>query len=243
MYDPTSCDNFENLQAVRDQQKQEPQITLLNSTASSENRTINEQNSENNTKAKPKRTVNNTMKIKKDDIDDKSYILDLENQINILKSTLNLYNKSKDINQEQPDIQPLLDSSEKRRQEHSRRCDHACSHNCCAELKDKIQENRMRMLEMQMMQNFFFINNALHIHISFSNKTTIPEYCLPIPCIYVSGNYRTLWRTNESRISDPYPASNLSQLSPIPPTQCSCISTSSEYKLPSQTPGLCTSTC
>ena len=97
------------------------------------------------------------MKIKKDDIADKSYILDLENQINILKSTLNLYNKSKDINQEQPDIQPLLDSSEKRRQEHSRRFDHPCSHNCCAELKDKIQENRMRMLEMQMMQNFFFL--------------------------------------------------------------------------------------
>ena len=165
--DPTSCDNFENLQAASYQQKQEPQITLLNSTASSENRTISEQNSENSTKAKPKRTVNNTMKIKKDDIADKSYILDLENQINILKSTLNLYNKSKDINQDQPDIQPLLDSSEKRRQEHSRRCDHACSHNCCAELKDKIQENnnRMRMLEMQMMQNLY-INNALYLQLA-----------------------------------------------------------------------------
>ena len=151
----TSCDNLENLQAVRDQQKQEPQITLLNSTASSENRTTSRQNIENNTKAKPKRTVKNTMKIKKDDIADTSYKLDLENQINILKSTLNIYNKSKDINQDQHDIQPSLDSSENRRQEHSRSCDHACSHNCCAELKDKIQEIRMRMLEMQMMQSIY----------------------------------------------------------------------------------------
>ena len=46
----TICDNLENLQAVRDQQKQEPQITLLNSTASSENRTTSRQNIENNTK-------------------------------------------------------------------------------------------------------------------------------------------------------------------------------------------------
>ena len=95
------------------------------------------------------------MKIKKDDIADTSYKLDLENQINILKSTLNIYNKSKDINQDQHDIQPSLDSSENRRQEHSRSCDHACSHNCCAELKDKIQEIRMRVLEMQMMQSIY----------------------------------------------------------------------------------------
>ena len=54
---PTICDNLENLQAVCDQQKQEPQITLLNSTASSENTTTSEQNIENNTKAKPKRTI------------------------------------------------------------------------------------------------------------------------------------------------------------------------------------------
>ena len=36
---------------------------------------------------------------------------------------------------------------------------------CCAELKDKIQENRMCLLEMQMMQNLY-INNALHIQLA-----------------------------------------------------------------------------
>ena len=184
--DPTSCDNFENLQAIRDQQKQEPQITLLNSTASSENRTISEQNSENNIKAKPKRTVKNTMKIKKDDIADKSYILDLENQINILKSTLNFYNKSKDTNQDQSDIQPPFDSPESRRQEHSRRCDHTCSHNCCADLKDKIQENRMRMLEMQMMQNLY-INNALHIQLASQIRPQYQNIAYPYPAFMFPG--------------------------------------------------------
>ena len=78
-----------------------------NMTVTSENKVSNEQPSENNPKFKPKRTAKFTSKVKKDDITDKSYILDLENQINVLKSTLNLYEKSKGINQKQPEHSPL----------------------------------------------------------------------------------------------------------------------------------------
>ena len=39
-----------------------------------------------------------------------------------------------------------------------------CNHRCCAELSEKMQENRIRLLETQMQQNLY-INNSMHIQL------------------------------------------------------------------------------
>ena len=48
----------------------------------------------NSGKAKPKKPIKNQGKVRKEEVIDKTYILDLESQINVLKSTLDLYKKS-----------------------------------------------------------------------------------------------------------------------------------------------------
>ena len=46
----------------------------------------------------------------------------------------------------------------------TKECESGCRHRCCDELKDKIQENRLRSLEFQMVQSMN-INNAMHIQL------------------------------------------------------------------------------
>ena len=159
------CDKHEDSQVDSNQQNKESYSVPLGPAALDEKKSSNGQPSEISTKAKPKKTAKATMKVKKDDIADKSYILELENQINVLKSTLNLYEKSKGLNQNQPEAPSTTDCPENRKHEQPNNTAQTCNHNCCTEMKDKLQENRMRMLEMQMMQNLY-INNALHIQLA-----------------------------------------------------------------------------
>ena len=177
---------YEDPQGACDQQNQESYSVPPNMTVTSENKTSNELPIENNPKTKPKRTAKVTSKVKKDDVIDKSYILDLENQINVLKSTLNLYEKSKGINQKQPEHSPLTKPTENQRQEHSCIGDQICSHRCCTELKDKLQENRMRTLEMQMMQNLY-INNALQLQLAYQTRPHYQNVVYPYPTFPTTG--------------------------------------------------------
>ena len=80
-------------------------------------------------------------------------------------------------------------------------------HKCCDELKDKIQENRLRMLEMQMMQNMH-INNAMHVQmvsqLGTANRCGYPqETVLSGPTKGVSGSraYKHVWMAN-NKLSD-----------------------------------------
>ena len=112
-------------------------------------------------KSKPKKvTKNPSMKIKKEDIIDKSYVLELENQISTLKSTIDLYKKTVTHSE----IENSSKTSNKSDPPNSKENEKGCRHSCCEELKDKIQDNRMRMLEMQMIQNMH-INNSMHMQL------------------------------------------------------------------------------
>ena len=109
----------------------------------------------------------NSNKMRKEDIIDKSCILDLENQISVLKSTLDLYKKSGTGNENQNSHQAPQSSNDSYVPIEK---ESMCRHKWCDELKDKIQENRLRMLEMQMMQNMH-INNAMHIQMVSQLRT------------------------------------------------------------------------
>ena len=56
--------------------------------------TVSKDRNGSQSKTKAKKTMKNGSKMKKEEIADKTYILDLENQISVLTSTLNLYKKS-----------------------------------------------------------------------------------------------------------------------------------------------------
>ena len=164
--DKSSVNQVAYEQQTHELNTSKPPVTV----APCENKASNSQNGENNTKVKPKRSTKTTSKVNKDDIGVKSYILDLENQINVLKSTLNLYEKSNDSKK----------PSELKQEEQSCKSDQMCKHNCCSDMKDKLQENRIRMLEMQMMQNLY-INNALHIQLASQNRPYYYNTAQPMP--------------------------------------------------------------
>ena len=127
---------------------------------------------DNPTKNKSKK-VTKPNKVKKDEIVDKSYIIELENQIKMLKSTIELQSKSQSsaktetpVNQNHAAMKETVGihtSSEE------------CRHTCCKALNEKLQENRIRALETQMMQNMY-IQNAMHIQLVSQMKTQVPDY-------------------------------------------------------------------
>ena len=57
----------------------------------------------------------------------------------------------------------------------TKECEPGCRHRCCEELRDKILENRLRMLEIQTMQNMH-INNAMHIQLISQMRPVGPVY-------------------------------------------------------------------
>ena len=116
----------------------------------------------NSLKTKPKKLNKNQSKAKKDEIVvDKTYILDIESQINELKSTLDLYKRSTANSDNQGNHNPQTVHSNP---SGTKECESGCRHRCCDELKDKIQENRLRSLEFQMLQSMN-INKAMHIQL------------------------------------------------------------------------------
>ena len=111
-------------------------------------------------KNKPKKVNKGQNKIKKEEIFDKTYILDLEGQIKVLKSTLDLYRRSSgDGDSETNNSQSIQTDTGGTKEPYS-----GCMHRCCDDLKEKIQENRLRSIELQMMQNMH-INNMMHIQL------------------------------------------------------------------------------
>ena len=110
-------------------------------------------------KAKVKKSAK-LNKVKKEEVPDKSYILEVESQVGMLKSTTDLYKKRNDLLMNQTrstdtheHIGPETNTSEQ-----------ACRHKCCTELAEKLQDNRLRLLETQVMQNMY-ISNAMHIQL------------------------------------------------------------------------------
>ena len=121
-------------------------------------------------KPKVKKPVK-TNKLKKAEVPDKSYILELESQVSMLKSTIDLYKKRNDqlVNQKRnADTQEHVYSGPE-----TNRTEHECKHRCCTELAEKIQDNRIRLLETQMMQNMY-INNAMHIQLVSQMRSSYP---------------------------------------------------------------------
>ena len=121
-------------------------------------------------KPKVKKPVK-TNKLKKEEVPDKSYILELESQVGMLKSTIDLYKKRNDqlVNQNRnADTQEHVYSGPE-----TNRTEHECKHRCCTELAEKIQDNRIRLLETQIMQNMY-INNAMHLQLVSQMRSSYP---------------------------------------------------------------------
>ena len=119
--------------------------------------------------------VTKTQKVKKEEVIDKSYILDLENQIKVLKSTIDLYQKN-DSHIKNLQQTPTLDTVQPELPQVAKEND-SCRHKCCNDIYEKLQENRIRMLETQMMQNMY-IQNAMHIQLLAQTR---PFYPAPEP--------------------------------------------------------------
>ena len=90
--------------------------------------------------------------------------MELENQIGILKSTIDLYKKT---NEQRKNQNFSADSTCSRDHTVSESCkvEPSCTHKCYSDLADKIQENRLRAIETQMMQNMY-ISKAMHINLA-----------------------------------------------------------------------------
>ena len=131
------------------------------------------ENNDTSAKNKSKR-ADKSNKSKKDEIQDKSYILELESQIVMLKSTIDLYQKTNDqkMNQNLPKV------SGDHTEPNSCKEEHNCKHKCCSDLADKIQENRLRMIETQMVQNMY-ISSALHTQLATQIRTSYPPQIPP----------------------------------------------------------------
>ena len=83
-------------------------------------------------KTKPKKLNKNQSKAKKDEIVvDKTYILDLESQINEHKSTLDLYKRSTANSDNQVNHNPQTAHSNP---SGTKECESGCRHRCCDEL-------------------------------------------------------------------------------------------------------------
>ena len=126
------------------------------------------------------------VKVRKDEVTEGSYILELENRINRLQSTVDMYKRQETKTEKDNDCESNLNNTS---------CQHrgskgqSCSHQCCNELSEKLYENRIRLLETQMMQNLY-TNNAMHIQLVSQMK----QYQPPIyPC-----NHELLNTSNQS---------------------------------------------
>ena len=121
-------------------------------------------------KPKPKRAPKPN-KTKKEEVYDKSYIPELESQVNMLKSTIELYKKR---NEQLPNnSSDTTGNGRDGSSSGSCKMDNGCNHSCCSCLAEKIQDDRLRFLETQMMQNMF-INNAVHMQLSAQIRSSIP---------------------------------------------------------------------
>ena len=130
------------------------------------------------TKNKPKR-VTKSNKIKKEDIQDKSYIMELENQIGMLKSTIDLYKKTNEQRKNQ-NFSTNSTCSRDHTVFESCKVEPSCTHKCYSDLADKIQGNRLRAIETQMMQNMY-ISNVMHINLATQIRNSYSQ----IPPTYV----------------------------------------------------------
>ena len=138
-------------------------------------------------KAKPTKKPSKSVKIKKENIVGKSYILELESKINQLQSTIDMYKRLENHNEStlESETAPcnngcrnILKSSQ------------SCSHQCYSELSDKLYENRIRLLETQMMQNLY-INNAMHIQLVSQMRQYQQPICTGVhdPINYMQQSY------------------------------------------------------
>lgn len=122
-----------------------------------------------NKTVKPIKKSSKAQKLKKDEVMDKTYILDLENQVNQLKSTLEVYRKAASQN-EQKSVKSDERDQVPANENHPGK---SCDHKCYGYLSEKLQENRIRLLETQMMQNLY-INNAMHIQLVAQLRSNQP---------------------------------------------------------------------
>ena len=87
--------------------------------------------------------------MEKEEILDISYILELENQVKMLKSTIELQSKVKSSTYSE--IPMNHNNTSAREATDIYASPNECRHTCCNALKEKLQENRIRLLETQMM--------------------------------------------------------------------------------------------
>ena len=89
-------------------------------------------------KCKPKKS-SKVNKMKKEEVVDKSYIIDLENQIKMLKSTIDLYQKT--TKNDQPSSQSSAQTGIHSGEPKAERETDSCRHRCCNDIYEKLQEN------------------------------------------------------------------------------------------------------
>ena len=133
---------------------------IVNTNIGNNDSYIHEASKDNGSKSKPKCQKKVTKpKLRKEEVAEKTYVLELESELKQLRSTIELYKRvaeSKDnkVTHSESHINATTVTNENQ----------TCSHRCCAELSEKMQENRIRLLETQMQQNLY-INNSMHIQL------------------------------------------------------------------------------
>ena len=176
----TINDSQDNLshehESTNNNQSEEPHSPLKDLPQPESKDSQSNDDKENSIKSKSKK-VTKSNKMKKEDVVDKSYILELESQIKMLKSTIELQSKTQKTVQTNKSLDQNVTHMKEETDIHSG----ACSHSCCNALKEKLHENRLRLLETQMMQNMY-IQNAMHIQLVSQLKThcQVPE-CHNLP--------------------------------------------------------------
>ena len=97
--------------------------------------------------------------LRKEEVAEKTYVLELESELNQLRSTVELYkrvaeSKINKVTHSESHINATTGTNDNQ----------TCIHRCCAKHSEKIQENSIRQLETQMQQNLY-INNSMHIQL------------------------------------------------------------------------------
>ena len=161
-------------------------------------------------KCKPKKS-SKVNKMKKEEAVDKSYIIDLENQIKMLKSTIDLYQKT--TKNGQPSSQSSAQTGIHSGEPKAERETDSCRHRCCNDIYEKLQENRLRMLETQMMQNMF-IQNAMHIQAITQTRPhySMPEVQFPSPNANVAQQFMAPFQQPPCPAYRPYPVHYQTQM-------------------------------
>lgn len=122
-------------------------LELLNKNSNSDVTSVSDNssgntNNENKSKSRPVKRSTKPPKLKKEEVIDKTYVLELESQINQLQSTLELYKKvteQRESAREGADTYGQISNEINKNQ--------PCSHKCCTDLTENLQENRIRLLE------------------------------------------------------------------------------------------------